>query len=124
MVIFNKIFDLKVFFLFAVLFLTAVFYLNPFYAESAAILTILAVSFGFFKKHLTGQRIVDFAIGLTLSQIVFYVLINVRNLTVLSPLNLFWELVYNLILGLIIFLVYVQYENFKMFRQRRNKGVS
>lgn len=105
-IVFNNVFDFKVIFLFFFLFLTAVFFVNPFYFSSMAILTVLVIGFGLMKQYLTGQKIIDFAIALSLIQILFYVLINVRNLNFLSPLNLFWELIYNLILGLIVFGIY------------------
>lgn len=110
-IVFHKLLDFKFFLLLAFLFLVVIFYLNPFYAFPVAVLTILTGIFGFLIKYLTGWKIIDFILSLILSQITFYFLLNFQNLTLLKSFNLLWEIVYNLVLGTVIFLIYEKIRN-------------
>ena len=93
--------------LIAVLIIAIIF--TPFWIWQIAVLLALIFLINLFRNLLTGKELADFLIAIILGTIMFYVFINVPNLKFLTISSIFWELVYNLILGTIAWFLFQKY---------------
>ena len=88
--------------------------LIPFWFWPITIFLALMLIADLLKNFLTGKEIIDFLIAISLGTILFYFLINISELKLLSIGSLLKEIMYNLVLGIVAWFLFQKYG----FKQR------
>lgn len=81
--------------------------LTPYWSFQIVTVAVVSIGLYFLKRIFTGSRMLDFLIVVLLGTISFYVIVNIPQLSFLSIGLLLKEIMYNLILGSILWLVFL-----------------
>lgn len=79
--------------------------LTPSWFFQILTIAVLAIGFYFLKEVLIGNRTLDFLIIILAGTVLFYVIINVPHLSLIPIASIFKEVLYNLILGTILWFI-------------------
>ena len=83
-----------------------VFAFTPYWLPQVLVLMLLALVFYFLKRILTGNHMLDFLIVVFLGTGIFYLVINAFQFSLIPVGLILVEILYNLILGVIIWPVF------------------
>ncbi|MCP6719881.1 MAG: hypothetical protein KJI72_00960 [Patescibacteria group bacterium] len=87
--------------------MAAVFFtLTPYWFPQVLVVVVLAIGFYFLKRILTGNNMLDFLIAILLGTVIFYLIINVFRFSLISVGLVLGEVLYNLILGFVIWPIF------------------
>lgn len=78
-----------------------IFTWTPFWIFEALAVLLIAFIIYLIKKFFTGNKLADFLIVIFLISGIFYAVIDINHLSLLSFKLIVWEMLYNLILGVI-----------------------
>lgn len=81
------------------------FLFMPFWTFKFLILAVLMLIFVLVKKFMTGTKALDYILSIVLGTIAFNLLMNISNLSVISFSLILLEILYNFVLGIIIWLI-------------------
>jgi len=88
-------------YLIALAFLGLVFLWTPFWFMPAAIAVCIGCAASIFNAFLTGNRLLDFVVGLVIATVLVYAILAFPRLGTLSVPRVLFEALYNVVLGVI-----------------------
>jgi hypothetical protein len=87
------------FFAIILVFLVLSVFWFPFWWLSFLILILISIMFYFLKRYFTGDAVTDFFLGLIITTLIFHAILTLINHSGFAATSLGLELIYNLILG-------------------------